>query len=139
MDARLLFGMVDILLQHRVTRFILAGGAAALVNLFLLYLLVDYLGVQYLWSAGIAFGLAIVVSFLLQKYWTFGDNLADKVPAQLVAYVLIGIFNLVLNVALMYFFVEYVGVWYLLSQVFSGAVIATQSFFVYQRFIFKVR
>jgi len=58
----------------RVFRFLLSGGTALLTDLILLYLFTDLFGIWYVASAVAAFILAFMVSFLLHKFWTFGDH-----------------------------------------------------------------
>lgn len=120
-------------------RYIQSGSAAAAVDLSLLYVFTDILGWWYLLSATVAFIFALVVSFLMQKFWTFRnkERSGGVMAFQGSLYVTIALVNLGLNALLMYFFVDVVGLWYLLSQVISAILIAFSSFFVYRHFIFK--
>jgi putative flippase GtrA len=134
-------GFYRLLFRHRkVTKFLISGGTAAFVDLVILYFLTDILGWWYLLSAVIAFLVAFGVSFNLQKRWTFRDYSDDRFFRQLVLYLSFSLFvNLILNTFLLYLFVDFLGVWYLLSQVIVSLLIAVLSFFVYGKLIFKVR
>lgn len=120
-------------------RYILSGGTAAFVNLAGLYILVRFFGFHYLLSATIAFIIAFIVSFLLQKYWTFGNFERQRgvVQKQLSTFFLIALINLGLNTTLMYFFVGMCGFWYMFAQFLSSGLIALSSFFLYKIFVFK--
>ena len=119
-----------------IVRYIIAGGTAASVNLLALYFFTEYIGFHYLASAAIAFVIALVVSFILQKFWTFQDNLTLDIHKQASIYAAVSITNFFLNLVLMYFFVEKLHIWYLLAQVIISGGIAFSSFLIYRHFIF---
>jgi putative flippase GtrA len=121
----------------RIFRFLLSGGAALGTDLVFLYLFTDIFGIWYLVSSVLAFVLAFVVSFSLQKFWVFGDSSHDGIQKQASIYFVVAIINLFLNTFLVYEFVEQFKLFYLLAQIAASALIAIESFFVYQHFIFN--
>ncbi len=121
----------------RVFRFLFSGGTALGTDLVLLYIFTDIFGIWYLASAVAAFILAFSVSFVLQKFWTFGDHSREGIHMQMSLYFLVAVANLVLNTLLVYAFVERASMHYLLAQIVASALIAIESFFIYQRFIFQ--
>jgi putative flippase GtrA len=120
----------------RVGRYLVAGGTAAATDLALLYVFTSVLGIWYLISAVLAFLIAFVVSFLLQKFWTFDDT-SEKWKSQAAVYFMITGTNLGLNTLLMYVFVDIFGIHYFVSQFIISGLIAFESYFVYQMFVFK--
>lgn len=122
---------------QRVSKYVVAGGTAAAVDLGLLYFLTDVIGFHYLVSATLAFIVAFFVSFTLQKFWTFGDEDMDRIHSQLVAYLVIAIVNILVNVGLMYLFVSVIGIWYFFAQILAGATIACYGFLLYRHVIFR--
>jgi putative flippase GtrA len=123
---------------EQVFRFLLAGGIAFAVNIVVLYLFTDILGIYYLISTVWAFLISFGVSFLLQKFWTFQDGSRDRFHIQLPLYLGMQVANLGLNTVLMYAFVEYLHIWYLFSQVIIAAGIAVSSFYINKTYIFKL-
>lgn len=121
----------------RVCRFIISGGTAAVVDLGFLYLLTDWFGLHYLFSAVLAFIGAFGVSFSLQKFWTFQDDSVERVHVQLSISFAVAVVNLFLNTALMYFFVDTLHLWYMAAQIIVGILLAFESFFVFRYVIFK--
>lgn len=121
----------------RVFRYLIAGGTAAATNLVLLYVFTSLMGIWYLMSAVFAFIIAFVVSFLLQKFWTFTDGSTEKWKSQAMVYLIVTSTNLGLNTLLMYVAVDVFGVHYMLSQFIISGLIACESYFVYQIFVFK--
>jgi len=121
----------------KILRYLFSGGVAFGVDFFFLYAFTEWVGLYYLVSVIIAFLIAVVVSFILQKFWTFQNNSKADLRRQAVVYITVAIINTGLNTLLVYIFVEYVGWHYLIGQFFSSGLIAFESFFVYQFFIFK--
>lgn len=122
---------------QRVVRYLIAGSIAAAVNLGTLYFFTDILDVWYLFSSVLSFLVTFFVSFALQKFWTFRDKETKGIHTQGLLYFALALANLAVNSALLFFFVEVLRIWYLLSQVFAAGLIATATFFIYRNFIFK--
>lgn len=147
MGERVKVGVLPCLLMHlpfnvsesflRIVRFFIAGGTATAVNLGTFYALVHFAGLWYLSSSVIAFFAGFIVSFTLQKFWTFGDHRMDVVGKQLVVYLGIVLFNLLLNTALVYALVEYAGFSPLFAQALAALTIAAEGYFAYKIFVFK--
>ncbi len=123
--------------RHKILRYLFSGATAFGVDFFFLYAFTEWVGLHYLMSVVFAFLIAVVVSFILQKFWTFQNNSKTDLHRQATIYMTVAIINTGLNTLLVYLFVEYVGLHYLAGQFFSSGLIALESFFVYQIFIFK--
>lgn len=123
-------------IQSVALKYIFSGGIASAVMFGTLIFFHEILGVWYLYSSTLAFVLAFIVSFLLQKLWTFADHRAADSPRQLALFLIVSLANLGLNGLGMFVLVGKMGVWYLLAQFFVTAGIATWSFFIY-RIIFR--
>lgn len=125
--------------RHKILRYLFSGATAFGVNSFFLYAFTEWIGFYYLVSVVFAFLIAVVVSFILQKFWTFRNNSKTDMRRQAVVYITTAVINTGLNTLLVYLFVEHLGLHYLVSQFFSSGLIAFESFFVYQIFIFHDR
>jgi putative flippase GtrA len=121
----------------RPVRYLIAGGTAAATNLVALYVFTDLLHVWYLLSAILSFLIAFIVSFVLQKFWTFTGSQETEWKSQAVMYFIITSINLGLNTLLMYLFVDIFDIHYMVSQFIISGLIACESYFVYQIFVFK--
>jgi putative flippase GtrA len=123
--------------RHKILRYLFSGGTAAVVNFFFLYAFTEWIHFYYMVSVVLAFLIAVIVSFLLQKFWTFKDS--DKLYShkQAIIYFVVAVCNTVINAGLVYFFVEFSNFHYMLGQFLASGIIAFESFFVYQYFIFK--
>ena len=119
-----------------LTKYIISGGTATAVNLGLIFVFTDFFHIWYVLSAALAYAGAFVISFTLQKFWTFQNKTTEKIRSQFAVYVGLGIFNIVLNAGLIYLIVESTGVHYLVAQIGIGLFIALWSFFCY-RILFR--
>lgn len=121
----------------KVFRFLVSGWISTSVDLGLLYIFTDILGIWYVVSSILAFILAFFVSFSLQKFWTFRDHSRAGMHAQAGIYFFIAGCNLAINTFLVYFGVDMLGLHYLIAQIVASILIACGSFFIYQRFVFR--
>src|SRR3989338_4767276 len=87
-------------------KYLFAGGTAAAVNLMLLYVLTDIIGVWYLTSSVVAFIASFITSFVLQKFWTFRDPGLGRIKKQFAIYIVLGAINFFSGPALLYVFVD---------------------------------
>ena len=126
-------------LKIRPVKYITTGGVATTLNLLAVYLLTDWLTVYYLVSSVVGFGLGLLTSFLLQKFWPFEDHSRDVIHWQALIFTVTALVGLGLNTVLVYSLVQYLGQHYLLAQVLSGGIIAILNFLVYQKLIFPDR
>ncbi|MDE1919374.1 MAG: GtrA family protein [Patescibacteria group bacterium] len=122
----------------RVLKFLATGIIGMSVNLTLFHALY-VIGVPYLAGSALAFLAALVVGFLLQKYWTFEDRARERLRAQFALYAALALTNLAVNTLLVFLLVEYAGAYYLVAQAVGAGSVALASYFVYERFIFSGR
>ncbi len=122
----------------RVLKFLIAGGIGVSVNLGIFHILYVS-GVPYLNGSAIAVSLSMVVSFLLQKNWTFENRTLEGAHTQFIQYAVLALGNLALNTGIVYVLIGKLEMFYLLAQAVAAATVATYSFFIYQLFIFKPR
>src|SRR3989344_2050603 len=124
---------------YQYAKYILSGGTGACVNIGLLYTLTEYGHWHYLASAVVAFIAAFVVSFTLQKFWTFTDRRTQGMHHQAALYLGVACINLLINTALLYVLVEFFHVWYILAEVLVASTLAIGTFFIYRNIIFIER
>jgi putative flippase GtrA len=119
-----------------VFRFFISGSTAAATNLILLYIFTSLLGIWYIASLVIAYAIAIIVSFSLQKFWTFSHYSLERTRSEIMWYILNNILGLSFNAVLLYILVEYVGLWYMYAQFIPLVILSIWNFFVFRFFIF---
>lgn len=123
--------------RKSVVKFFFAGGTAATVDLFFLFLFYGVFHWGLVFSTSLAFILSFIVSFTLQKFWTFRNYCQKKMPLQFVLYIANAVIGLNINGFLMHTLVNNVGIWYLLSQVMVNLTIGVYNFFIYKFIVFR--
>lgn len=124
-------------MRWQVLRYLISGGSAGVTNLATLFVMVHFFHVWYLLSAIVAFLVAVFVSFLMQKYFTFNDYNKEKIKKQSLLYFAIQVFNLGPNTLLLYIAVDKLGIHYLLAQILVLGVIAIYTFFLFKHLVFS--
>ena len=110
-------------------KFALAGGMATLINLICLYFFTDFFGVYYLLSALFAFLIADISKYLISKGWVFNWRRKKRFFNIYFKFFTVGIIVLILNILFLYLFTEFLGIYYLLSQIMAIALSFWINFF----------
>ena len=128
-------------------RYGIAGVFGACIQTSALYVWVSVLGFEstYLLGAVIGFALALIITFLLQKYWTFRDHTTYRTRRQFTCYSIVAVCNVALNLLLLMgakalltvFGIDFFHGWYLAAQIFAVTIASGMSFVVNYFFTFK--
>lgn len=107
-----------------------AGFSASLLELVLLYALVDYLHLWYLIGSALAFLFGMVVSFIARKFWAFRNKEmgARKLTKQLILYAFVFGGGIILNLWAVYILVEWAEIHYILAQFISVSFVGFAGF-----------
>jgi len=102
-------------------KFCVVGAIGTIINLAILYSLVEWLFVWYILAAAIAFGVAVTSNYILNKIWTFHykTTSASVFFGSYAKFISISIIGLVINLAILYVLVEYFHIWYIFSQIIA--------------------
>ncbi|MDA3839731.1 MAG: GtrA family protein [Patescibacteria group bacterium] len=123
--------------NKKIFRFVVAGGSATAVDIFLLFFLTEIIGLWYIHSAVLAFAASFFVSFYLQKYWTFEDNRENMKTKQMLMHFMVASTNLTLNTFGIFYLVHFMHIYYLLAQLMVVGFLGVGSFLMYNIVIFK--
>lgn len=117
--------------------FILSGGSAAAFQLLTYLFLSKIMGLWYLLASIISFSLAVIISFLLQKFVTFENKDKESMHRQFLLFFTLAFLNLGANIFLMLFLTEKIRLLDIISQIITMGIIAIWSFLAYRYFIFR--
>jgi len=109
---------------NRFIRFCLVGASGVLVNMGLLWLLTEYVGLFYLISAAISIESSIISNFVLNDFFTFPDRRAkgrSQFFGRLRKFNLVSLGGLCVNMAVLWTLTSVFGVYYLVSNLFGIA------------------
>ncbi len=121
----------------QVVRYIFAGGIAVASNLGILFVYVHYFKLWYLTSAIISFCFAVIISYLLQKFFVFKNYSRENIHKQFLNFFIFNFFMLGVNTFLMYTFVGIIGLYYLLAQILSSTIGACVNYVYFNKVIFR--
>jgi dolichol-phosphate mannosyltransferase len=103
----------------KILRFAVVGCSGILVNMGLLWLLTSVAGIYYLVSSIIAIEVSIISNFLLNDWWTFGQDEGHRgkpVAWRFALFQLVSIGGAAINWLVLYLLTESGGVYYLVSN-----------------------
>ncbi len=121
----------------QIIRYIFAGGIVVGSNLAILFICVNYFHLWYLTSAIISFCSAVVISYLLQKFFVFKNYSKENIQKQFFSFLIFNLGMLGANTLLMYIFVDIIGIWYLWAQALAAAIGACVNYVYFNKVIFK--
>ena len=119
------------LLSPRFLKFCIVGLSGVFVNMGLLYALTEFLGLFYILSSFIAIECSFISNYLLNDLWTWRGVGASRRMERLKRlgkfHVVYGI-GLAINIGLLYVITEYLGVYYIVSNLMAIAVATLWNF-----------
>lgn len=103
-------------------KFAFVGLIGTLINIAILYLLTEKIGVYYMFSAIISFIVAMSSNFFLNKIWTFEEKIGFKIGGKYIKFALVSVTALLVNLFFLYVFTEVWDIYYIFSQVLAIGV-----------------
>lgn len=128
--------MVKNLLRSQFIKYIIIGSLTTGLDFLFLYVLVEHFHLFYLASAIISIAVIFILSYSLNKYWTF-CNQENKHFEQLTKYTLIHAIAWVINLVILTFLVEVFDMWYILAKVFATGAIIVWNYVFTKNWVFK--
>lgn len=111
---------------HEILRFGVVGLAASITHVMVALLLIERAGVPLLWANGLAFSVAVFVSYFGNHAWTFRRTAHHS--RHFPRFLAIALGGLALNQAIVFFAVEIAGIPYLYAILIVVIVVPGLSF-----------
>jgi putative flippase GtrA len=118
-------------------RYLLTGSLSVGLNLLIICLLTEVFGLHYLLSICVCFVTVTLVSFYLNRTWTF-RKLGGELPPDLARFVLVSLTQLVLSVTLCGWMVERLGLPYPLVVAALSVVFVPLTYLVHRGWSFRL-
>jgi len=122
--------------RKAIVKFFIAGCFAGATDLVFLFIFHGILKWGIVVSTSAAFVLSFLVSFTLQKFWTF-RNYNKGMVGQLALYIFNAFIGLNINGFLMHLLVNRYHIWYILSQIAVNLFLGFCNFIIYKFVIFR--
>ena len=117
-----------------IIRFCIVGGLSLIVDCGILYGLTDFLGVHYLYSAGISFTASVVFNYWLCVVYVF-KGAKKQTPKQAAIFIGSSVVGLGLNQISMYFFVEIIGLHYMIAKLGATVIVTIWNYIMKRKAI----
>ena len=104
-------------------RFIFVGGTAFLIDFFIYFALVEFLNVNYLISAAIAFFISVLANYYLSTSWVFNQSQIENRAIEFNLFV-----GLIFTEILLYVFTDMFSINYLWSKIFASILVLFWNF-----------
>ena len=139
LDKENKLGRISLFAKHAF-KYYLVGASGVFVNLGILFVLTEFVGLWYLLSSSIAIYVSITTNFLLNKTWTFRDTVIQQ-PGFLMYGKFIGVSLVGMGIQLgfNYMFVEKLSVYYLLAALMSILIASSVNFILNRRLTFGIK
>ncbi len=105
-----------------IIRFCFVGGLSLLVDCAVLFLLTEFFGVHYLYSAGISFTVSVIFNYWLCVTYVF-KNAKKQTPKQAAIFIGSSVVGLGLNQVCMWFFVEIIFLHYMAAKLGATVIV----------------
>ncbi len=132
---------------HTLFKYGIVGATGGLLQITTLYVWVDilHLSALYLLGSVVGFCIALIVTFLLQKYWTFSNRGSWRTGKQALSYSAVALSGLLLNALLLATAKwgietsghDFFNGWYLIVQIGAVAVVSVCNYLFNSRLTFK--
>ncbi|SEQ34696.1 Putative flippase GtrA (transmembrane translocase of bactoprenol-linked glucose) [Lentzea xinjiangensis] len=127
-------GLMRVLYEHSLVRFLLIGGASAALDTGVLYLLHGVVGMALPLATLVAVMVAFGFNFTLNRIWSFGSE--SPVGWQVGRYLLLAVANWCLNVALVTGLTA-LGMHYVVAKIVTLAIASAANYVGYRVWVFK--
>ena len=112
----------------QLLRYTFVGGFAFMVDFDSLFALTEFLGLHYLLSATVAFGLGLLTNYAISVVWVFSGSRFSSRWIEFALFTGIGIIGLGINDVCIWTLTEFAGVHYMLSKVASTVIVYLWNF-----------
>ena len=118
-------------------KYVITGAVAAIVELYILYLLTTKNVIWYLYASVIASLISFCISFVLRKLWVFQNYSKRNLQEQILFYTATLISVVGISMTLVFFQVEILDIAYLPAQFYAGVVSGLFGFVINSSITFK--
>ena len=128
--------------KHTLSRnfyinYFLIAGFCSLIDIGVLYVLTDWIGVFYLVSATLSFIAAQILNYCLNKTLNFRDK-SNKIGIQLAMFVAVNTLGLGISLGILAFLVEVAGLWYIPARIVAMLITFNFNYFIHKRYTFTI-
>lgn len=126
-------------LINQLIKFGLVGIICFFIDYFLMIVLTELGNVNYLFSSGISFSISVIVNYILSMRFVFKSKEKVNKAWEFFVFVFLSIVGLGLNEVMMWFIVEKMGIFYMLSKIVVTIIVMIYNFITRKIFLEEKR
>lgn len=111
----------------QIIKFGLVGFLCFFIDYGIMVFLTEVAGVHYLLSSGISFTVSVIVNYVLSLTYVFETEQKNRVK-EFIIFVVLSVIGLGINQVLMWFCVDILGIFYMISKIGATAVVMVYNF-----------
>lgn len=117
-------------------KYAIVGLSGTLIDLVSLYLLVEFFFLPVLLAASLAFILAVINNFILNKFWTFRHP-SKNYKKLFIKFLIVSLVGLGLTLLSMYLLVYLLAIWYIAAKIITSVLVVAWNFLANRLWTFK--
>lgn len=120
-------------------RYGLGSTISYLINLLIIWIMTDICGVHYLLSSIVGYGSIVLSSYIFSVTWIFTERKVASKSKEFIAFTLITIFAIGMNLVSMWFFTDHLGWHYIISNVTTNFLATIWGYIPKKLFLFSAK
>lgn len=114
-------------LFEQIIKFGLVGFLCFFIDYGIMVFLTELFNVNYLISSGISFTISVIVNYVLSLTFVFDTKKGNKIK-EFVIFIVLSVVGLGINQVLMWFCVDVLGIFYMISKIGATAIVMVYNF-----------
>lgn len=114
-------------LFEQIIKFGLVGFLCFFIDYGIMVFLTEVFNVNYLISSGISFTISVIVNYVLSLTFVFDTKKGNKAK-EFVIFIVLSVVGLGINQVLMWFCVDVLGIFYMISKIGATAIVMVYNF-----------
>lgn len=123
---------------YEFIRYCLVGGLAFVADFATFLLFTDFLGVNYLVSNTLGFGVGLLINYLASIYWVFLHRRYTRTMPEFTLFAIIGVGGVALGNLCMWYLVEHLHLWHIYAKYLATAIVLVYNYALRKYFLFRV-
>lgn len=115
-------------LLAQIIKFGFVGGGAFLIDYGVLFILTEFVGINYLVSGMISFTVSVIFNYILSIKWVFDVGENRNQTKDFVLFIVLSVIGLGINQVVMWFAVEKLSIHYMISKIGATAIVMVYNF-----------
>ena len=120
---------------YRFIKFGVVGVLNTAIN-WIIFIVLNMLGVYYIFSNIIAYSLSTLNSYLWNSKWVFKYN-GNDIKETTVKFIVLNVIGLILNTSILYILVDIVGLYKIVALIITTAIVMIINYFINKLWVFR--